>query len=592
MLCHERLCVFLMVRVLLIDPPDFVNSDKGNLQLPLGLVALHDYLKSIAVCKRVRIVDLSLQYLRCKRTEPISPIRLLKESDIFGEYWDVIGITTHFTNTLGSLAIAKYLKRQYPKTLVIFGGLHATSCHQSLLKKFPYIDLVILGEGELGMAELCKQVENGTIDLPTIPNAAYLDGHGRVVVNPKRFLALKTIEAYDYSCIPISEYIRNSCVNSFWMESGRGCVFKCGFCISAKHWGNRSRYFSAKKIVSDLTSLKRGGIDKVKFTHDQFTVNKQCVREISEAIIEAKLDIEWGCYSRVTEFPFGEIELMAKAGCRQIFIGLESKVVDVQTSIKKIVPTEKVEAIIDACFANGIELEGNIILGFPDHDERALLDELAYCAHLKRRSFGRVSISPLELYPSTEFYSLANYRQLFQLTSPAHESLSELFSFRFEHRRTFWNIPLPLLAECFRVWATYFPGTTSHILGSARGRKEFSRWLDVNVDDLIVIHSDEDLSRFDALIHKIHGFWKDDQEVLNLFVAECAIALAAMEWPQTLVLSSQGLAHLQYDGIEARATTEADVDDGGSVSAHEKRKPHIIIVRGCGTSVSIENLRA
>ena len=51
-------------RVLLIDPPDYVGGKTGNLQLPLGLVALTNYLMKRGVASDVKIVDLTLELMK------------------------------------------------------------------------------------------------------------------------------------------------------------------------------------------------------------------------------------------------------------------------------------------------------------------------------------------------------------------------------------------------------------------------------------------------------------------------------------------------------------------------------------------------
>lgn len=144
-------------RVLLIDPPDFQWGTQRNMQLPLGLIALHNYLKSNHLAEHIEILDLTLSYLKSLNTDQkSSPLRLLENSGICQQHWDVIGLTTHFTNTLYSTTIAKYLKKKSPQALIVFGGVHATSCYANLLNAFPFIDIVILGEGEQGLGHLCK----------------------------------------------------------------------------------------------------------------------------------------------------------------------------------------------------------------------------------------------------------------------------------------------------------------------------------------------------------------------------------------------------------------------------------------------------
>lgn len=581
--------------VLLIDPPDYEACAKNNLQLPLGCIALYSYLKNSDVVNDLAIVDLSLNFLKQKGKITYSPRELFKDTDVVNKKWDIIGITTRFTNTLTSLAIAKYFKKLNPYCVVVLGGIHATSCHQSLLENFSYIDLIVLGEGEQSFHTLCQlwtlsECEK-SISFHDIPNIAYFSKEEGIFLTQKCLLPLEEIGAYDFSCVDVPDYIRLSQVEAFWIESGRGCVFKCGFCISAKHWGHKCRYFKADKIIQDLATLKAYGINKFSFTHDQFTFDKTQLKNICAALIEENLQVEWGCYSRLSDFPHDDLELMSQAGCRRMFIGIESSMDVIQKSVKKTITDSKLDKALAACKSHNISIESNIIFGFPEHDQDKILDELLYCAKLKLHDFGRVSISALELYPTTDFYKDSKYRDQFYFKSPTHEKYHELFSFKYEFRKKFWGLPVKVFIECARLWSTFFPETITQVLSDKKGKQEFGRWLNDNCELLIRLHSEENLNKFDEFLELILNSWKCRTEISSVMIVECAVALLSVSWDRSFCWSSEDMS-VQYNGNDAVIMTCAEFSGDGFLEMDQQKKMNQFKVTHCNDEILIRNYLA
>ncbi|PWU13503.1 MAG: hypothetical protein C5B49_14665 [Bdellovibrio sp.] len=516
-------------RVLLIDPPDFESSKSGNLHLPLGLLAIANYVTERHLVASVRIVDLSLELIKNDFIHSeTSILDLVNRSGVLSAEWDIIGLTTHFTNTLTSISIGQFMKSKYPSSVLVLGGIHATSCYGSLLKEYDCIDAIILGEGELAFSQLCSgwsSVERkASLNLSTIPNIARKSETGEILVSERKQIQLDTVGSYKFDFLDLKDYRRASTNDYFWVETGRGCIYRCGFCISSKHWGHKTRYFPIRKIVDDLATLKAAGISKVKFTHDQFTFDKENLKQLCGKFLSSNLQIEWGCYSRVDEFPIHLAPLMKEAGCRQIFIGLESKLPSIQSEIRKRISNEKLEEIIAVCHDLEIELETNIILGFPDQNEEKLLDELGFAALLKLKSQGRVSISSLSLYPGTRYFDDPKYRGLFKLEDAI--KYPDLYSFQFEHRRKFWGMSVEILAECFRTWATFFPRTIQSIMGSNELRTLFTNWLNENSGRLTVLHGEKDSgAHLPEILRMALTHWTNSEPISNLLVFEGAIAI-------------------------------------------------------------------
>ncbi|HZO14083.1 MAG TPA: hypothetical protein VFB62_12515, partial [Polyangiaceae bacterium] len=69
---------------------------------------------------------------------------------------EIVGFTTSFNQNIPSLALAKLLKEARPDCCVVFGGANCEGpMGVALHENFPFVDVVVRGEGELVFPELC-----------------------------------------------------------------------------------------------------------------------------------------------------------------------------------------------------------------------------------------------------------------------------------------------------------------------------------------------------------------------------------------------------------------------------------------------------
>jgi radical SAM superfamily enzyme YgiQ (UPF0313 family) len=66
------------------------------------------------------------------------------------------------------------------------------------------------------------------------------------------------------------------------------------------------------------------GIQNFDLVHDMFTVDRQRVAEFCHAVLDSGEKFYWGCSARSDCIDDQLIELMAQAGCRGIFFGIET----------------------------------------------------------------------------------------------------------------------------------------------------------------------------------------------------------------------------------------------------------------------------
>lgn len=230
----------------------------------------------------------------------------------------------------------------------------------------------------------------------------------------------------------------------------RGCPFRCNFCSVIKIAGRQVRSQPVETTIKTLRAAKDAGVKLVMFTSDN--LNKYPgVRELMEAMIEEKLDLGFFCQCD-TQIARQEdlIELMAHAGCFQIFVGAES--FDRETlrgAHKTQNRPEMYERIVQSCLRYGVISHFSNMIGFPGQDSAGVREHVATLSALAPDSASFYILTPI---PGTEQYG--DFRRDGLLVDPnpdrydtthlvwrhPHLSPDELRRLLFECYRKFYNL--------------------------------------------------------------------------------------------------------------------------------------------------------
>ena len=154
------------------------------------------------------------------------------------------------------------------------------------------------------------------------------------------------------------------------IEAGRGCPRKCSFCTVVNVHGREARSRKAETVAGYIRSSALKGRTRFLFTDDNFARNRQW-KEILEAMI--RLREEEGHHfsfalqadTRSHLIP-GFIDLAVRAGCDQVFVGMESINPDSLASVHK--DHNAVDNYLEFCLAwkkKGVIILAGYILGFP-----------------------------------------------------------------------------------------------------------------------------------------------------------------------------------------------------------------------------------
>jgi radical SAM superfamily enzyme YgiQ (UPF0313 family) len=158
----------------------------------------------------------------------------------------------------------------------------------------------------------------------------------------------------------------------------RGCPFVCNFCSVTKIAGRKIRSQSVDTTLASLRAAKAAGVRTIMFTSDNFNKYPDAAALLS-AIVDEKLGLEFfvQCDTQIARQP-ELVELLAKAGCFQMFVGVES--FDRQTLLAARKGQNRpatYHEIVRLCRAHHIGAHFSNIIGFPQDTEESIRRHLA-----------------------------------------------------------------------------------------------------------------------------------------------------------------------------------------------------------------------
>ncbi|TXT66729.1 MAG: Methyltransferase [Promethearchaeota archaeon] len=304
----------------------------------------------------------------------------------------VIGFNslTDISMALRSVYIAQKIKRWNPNIKICFGNYHATFNHDRILKKYPFIDICVRGEGERTFLELIEKIENQK-DLTDIGGITYRDGDGKIRINKDRPLieALDELPFPDRTALGDVKYSQNyGGINADYgnfttIQTSRGCTFNCAFCCQARISHQKWRNKSIDRVIEELHYLEELGYTNLFFVDDNFSNNPKRTIELCKAIRKNRLDFVWLTEQRVDLVRRDMIQEMRNAGCRTISLGIESanqRILDYFN--KKITPKMAQDAARLVKKAGIDFIMGTFLIGAPSETLQEIKNTLSFAHQL------------------------------------------------------------------------------------------------------------------------------------------------------------------------------------------------------------------
>jgi len=301
----------------------------------------------------------------------LKPSNFIEEGYLQRNKIDYVGIyanTICYRDTLRMFNTIENLReRKLWNGKMIIGGPHTSVALDTVPD---CVDYVVQGEGERAVLEIINGKENERIikkeritDLDSLPFQPW---------------DIFTKLPYDYICPWMDRR------PIFTMNTSRGCPFDCSFCSVGSIWGKQYTCYSADRIISEIEYLiKDFGAKGIYFREDNFTLNLRRTEEFCEGLIKKNIDIHWACETRVDTLCNEElIKSMSNAGCRAVYLGVESGSQKILDTLNKNITVGQIEKTLNLCKKYGVRTYCSLVTGVPgETDEdyvltKKLIDKL------------------------------------------------------------------------------------------------------------------------------------------------------------------------------------------------------------------------
>jgi radical SAM superfamily enzyme YgiQ (UPF0313 family) len=394
---------------------------------------------------------------------------------------DLVGMSALTPNIPRAYYLADKLRRRGIQT--VCGGAHVSALPDEALRFF---DAVVVGEAEPIWPEVITDFEAGNL------KQLYDGGMDRSVEDirlPRRDLIHKN---YHYPSLITS----------------KGCPFRCDYCYLSVYEKKNYRPLPVDAILEDMEQVDRQTDFAAIFVDENVSGYSAKDHEnrvaLFEGMIQKKFRFVWGAQSTIDVYKKPELlKLMRAAGCRALFVGLESIDSDLGNQVNKSFADRiDYKEAIRVIHRHRIGVIGSFMLGLDNQD-------LSYAKRLpevvKKLNIEYPRLFFLTAWPGTPLYKrleeqgriakgYSHVRKDIPNILYSHFSEDEIREARQWIKREFFT--KPYIAKIILRWLVkdpamlkFFIGVLkSNIGGDARRRKKEQWEKEAFMKDLIEEH--------------------------------------------------------------------------------------------------------
>lgn len=189
----------------------------------------------------------------------------------------------------------------------------------------------------------------------------------------KRFYRSAVLPDISHEIVPQMDkkYLKKFALsNMTTIDCSRGCPYNCTFCTIINVQGHKMRCRSAESVLQTIRENLKKGMNEYFFTDDNFSRNPVWegifdglihIKEVEGIKVEYMMQVDTACH-RIPDF----VEKASRAGCTQVFIGMESiNPKNLTAAGKKQNKVEDYAEFIQAWHDVGVVTHVGYIIGFP-----------------------------------------------------------------------------------------------------------------------------------------------------------------------------------------------------------------------------------
>jgi ribosomal peptide maturation radical SAM protein 1 len=308
----------------------------------------------------------------------------------WGRY-QIVGFTSTFDQNVASLSMAKLIKDLYPQVRIVFGGANYDGeMGLEYFRAFPWIDYVMVGEGEQSFPSLVRTILDGKED--AIPAGVAYRRDGKIVFEPNPYLFADFQHTgppdYDDYFKQLEELGAGPSTGLdriLLYEGSRGCWWgekhHCTFCgLNAQSMKFRAK--PADQVARELDDLS-SRYDSTRFRLVDNIIDMKYVDSLFGKFAEHRLDLDAFIETK-SNLSRHQIKTLAQGGVKCMQPGIESlSQTQLHEMDKGVSPMQNLQCLKWSLYYH-IDVSWNILLGFPgesDEDYRKQIDLIPAIVH-------------------------------------------------------------------------------------------------------------------------------------------------------------------------------------------------------------------
>jgi len=300
----------------------------------------------------------------------------------------VLGISVYRDTLASTLFAFRLIRSKYPQIKTVMGGgvftiqmpVGSPNLDFFLEKTKPYIDKIIVGEGEYLMLRLLED------KLPV--NQRLFTGKD---LNPGEKIGFAPVDMFDFSDFSHYSY------NYQAAQGSTGCPNQCSFCNVASFYGKFRHKDPARTAEEMIYLYKKNGI-QLFYMLDALL--NPVITDLAEAFIRSDTALYWDGYLRVDKtLDMEKALLWRQGGFYRARIGVESGSQKILDLMNKGITLDHTCTTISSLAYAGIKTTAYMVVGHPGETEEDFQQTLDLIEQLKN------DLWEVECNPFTYFYS-------------------------------------------------------------------------------------------------------------------------------------------------------------------------------------------
>lgn len=320
----------------------------------------------------------------------------------------IIGFSVNNASLFSTLELIRRLRQKDSRIKIILGGpLFFVDADIESIIGNDYVDMIVLGEGEITFCELIGILEDGKD--PNICKGILYKKEGKIIKTEPRPLInnLDELPFLDFTDLSLDKYDPPGHLGKhISLMTSRGCIQNCAFCGPKAYWrGYRS--MSGKRIYEEIKYhlQKNPEIEHIEFLDLLFNGNMKTLNEFCDQMISGPVKPHLKWHANVVIRPEMTAEVlskMKKAGCHHLTYGIESGSQQVLGLMRKHYRIKDADQVLKYTHEAGIEVTCNFMFGFPGETEGDFQQTLDF---LKRNAKYITTAYPSRSYCTVEPHS-------------------------------------------------------------------------------------------------------------------------------------------------------------------------------------------